>query len=908
MQKGNVNMALQVFCEYSENPIGVDTEKPCFSWIHRQSVAGYQKEYRIIVSKLSDINDMTKYVWDTGDVLSDDTLNIVYDGSKLETAAKYYYKVFTRDTKGVQTESKLANFTMGILDTELWRAEWVGIPGMNVPSTLCRGVFDIPQKVKKAYAFVLTPNYYVLSMNGQNVTDTVLNNTNTDPEHSLPYVMFDVTRHIILGENAVGIELGRGWPGLTLSLEGDGIGEHLFSFQMLLIYTDGSKEWHYSKSSEWKYTDQGPIVYDSIYHGETYDARKLPQDWNCPGFAISKSNLEWKTMVEFEPPKGKIFAQLLEPIRVVERIQPVAIHALDDGSFTIDMGQNFSGWARLKISGERGDKIVLSYGELVYADYRLNKVSLRRAQAVDTYILSGEGTEIYEPRFTYHGFRYVNVSGLKEPPKKGMITGCVVHSDVRRIGNFRCSNELLNQLYKNAMWTEVSNLHGIPTDCPQRDERLGWINDMTVRNECALYNYDLVKLYTKWMGDIRDAQGEKTGALADTAPYRRYGSRPCDPVAVTPALLPWNVYCFYHDMRIIEENYRMNQKWAAYLKRNSDNNIVRSSQMGDWAGPMAGTKAEAEGGIGGGAISTITPTILVATASWYQLNVILAETAYLLNRPDDERMYREDAQYIRKAFIKEFFNEDKMCFATNSQGSNTIALYMELVPEYAKEEVCKNLVKDIVQINKKHITTGNLCSRYILEVLFRYGYTDLAYDLMTQTSYPSWGYMVAMGATTMWERWEKVTDSESVLAGMASYNHPMNGAFAVCFHKYLAGIQCDVSRPGFKNVIIKPYFPKKLDRVRASIDTMRGTIASGWERLQDAITMDVKIPFNCSGKVYIPMKDGCSCEVLLNNEIILKEKQYWDTTHCRYGGTEANNVIFHIDAGEYRFISKSNLN
>ncbi len=846
---------MKVLCEYLDHAIGIDCARPRFSWRLRKQEKGKQKTYRVIVSRSCDLTKTEFYMWDSGEVISDQAFDILYSGKTLDSVSTYYYQVTIKDAEGNAYASDIKTLTTGLIDKSLWKAEWTGVPGMYVEAPVCRTHIRAERDFEKVYAFVLTPNYYVLTVNGERVTDTVLNNANTDPKKTVPYLMMDITDYLRKGENVVGLSLGKGWAGLRMTTAGEFESIYKFSMQIALIDAEGNKQWIYPDAADFEFLQNGPIVYDSIYHGEVYDARKEIPHWDCADHDKYEDDNEWHLMVEAEPEEGEICSQILEPIRCVETIRPIAVYPLADGSYTFDFGRNFAGWARLKVSGNKGDKVMLSYAEMEFEDHRINRLSVRAAKATDTYILKGAGEEIYEPDFTFHGFRYVNVQGLSKTPQEDTVTGRVIQSDIRKIASFECSEPLLNRLYQVVSWTEEANRHSIPTDCPQREERLGWTNDMSVRNECALYSYDLVKFYEKWMRDIRDTQKSVTGALADTAPRIVYGAVPMDPIAITPVNLPWNVYCFYGDKKILEDNYQMNVKWLSYLERNSDDGIVRYSHMGDWAGPAAGTCAKDEEGVGGGAVSTITPTILVATASIGYMYKLMAKTAQALGRTEDVKLFTRRAEATKKAFIKHFYHKEGKYFGKNSQGANTIALYTGMIPEEDKQEILNNLVKDIVEANDMHVTTGNLCSRYILEVLFQNGYTDIAYELLTQTTYPSWGYMISKGATTIWERWEDVTEPGSVVSEMASCNHPMYGAFAICFHKYLAGICPDEENPGFRKIKICPHIPKKLDSLKAEMDTNSGWVKVEWQKKGGSLELDVTIPFNCIGEIAVPVNE-----------------------------------------------------
>lgn len=880
---------MRVYCEYLKNPIGIDMVCPRFSWIVDENLSK-QKAYQVIVREKRGGN----VVWDSGVVESDETLNVAYAGIPLETAQTYQYTVKVYSSSGEVIEKEDNTFTMGIMESPVWKANWIGGPWMEVQAFWFRTAFEITKPVRTAFIYVISPNYYVLSVNGKHCGDAVLQNANTDPAKTLLYATYPVETHLRQGENVIGIELGNGWKALNLGRTNAGVGEHMFSLQLRVEYEDGACEWIHSNPDQWTYTKQGPVHENSIYQGEFYDAREELQGWNMPGFLMKESGVEWFDAVEFEPEEGEVRAQYLEPIRVVKTMKPVKIYEIADGSYTFDMGQNFAGWARLRVSGERGTEIKLVYSELEYEDHTVNQISLRHVRATDTYVLRGEGVEEYEPRFTFHGFRYVQVFGLSQKPDDDTLIGCVVRSDVEKIGEFSCDNELLNKFQSNICWTEESNLHSIPTDCPQRDERLGWTNDMTVRNECALYNYRLASLYTKWLGDIRDTQGKKTGAITDTAPFRVFGCRPADPVGASLVLLPWNMYLHYRDVRILEENYDAIKSFLGYLEKNTTDYIMRWATMGDWAAPIGDNDVNS---IGGGAVSLVTPPRMVATAFFYYECTLMEKIASVLGKQEDVNYYKILSSKIKEAFLKKYYNSVEKYVGSNSQGGNTIALYFNLIPEADRHYVLENLVKDIVETQKYHLTTGNLCSRYIIEVLLTSGYKDVAYKLLTQTTYPSWGYMIEKGATTVWERWEEIVSEDSCLSKMASYNHPMYGAVGVCFYKYFAGIDVDEEQPGFKNVIIRPVIPRELKYIEASVDTMRGLIKNKWRAGENDFEMNTYLPFNTTGKIYIPKTNG---NTVYNNIRVNGKDIYADgflvEKNCR---EEESYIIVFVEAGSY---------
>ncbi|MDD2956915.1 MAG: family 78 glycoside hydrolase catalytic domain [Lachnospiraceae bacterium] len=769
--------------------------------------------------------------------------------------------------------------------SDLWDQSWIGGAGLRSHSYLIRWPVTVKKKVKAAAAFAASPNYYRLYLDGRPVSDTRLNNAFTDPSKTLLYATYPLKccdfSACFLGEaqpfhtetdqeaHVLEIEIGNGWYARERAERGVSKGEHLAAVLMRIEYEDGETEWLHTSPENCCYTERAPRVRNDVYTGETYDARLEVPDRSesreklegrqkqeeDPASDLARKQVkglasgDWHRAFWLDPPGGVLRSQMVEPIRIVEELEPITIWTLEDDSYTVDFGQNFAGWIRLSAMGRTGDVITMRYGELLHEDGSINECSLNGISSIDTYIRKGEETETYEPEFTYHGFRYVQITGLRSRPEKAQIQGCVVCSSVDQIGEFQSDHELLNRYYRAMVWTEKSNLHGIPTDCPQRAERMGWLNDMTVRNESALYLFRLHQFYRKWLGDIRDTQGKITGAIADTAPFFRMGQKPADPVSSCYLMIPWNTYVFYGDKRILEENYEGCRRWVSYLDRHSENGILSYSPMGDWASPVRWCDPTS---IGAGSVSRMTPARLMATGFQYYNYCLLEKMAAVLERPEDAAVFREKGVQIRRAFLDVFYQKEEGFFAGNSQASNAFSLYLGMPESGEEQRVLENLLEDI-RGEEFHLTTGNLGSKYVLETLFQYGYVDEAFAILTQTTYPSWGYMLENGATTLWERWEKVDSYEGV-SKMASRNHPMAGAAGVCLTKYLAGIRPDEAHPGFIHSKIRPSIPKKLSRVSASLETVHGPIKSEWRKEStDTFYMKTVIPTGCSAWVDVPV-------------------------------------------------------
>jgi alpha-L-rhamnosidase len=638
---------------------------------------------------------------------------------------------------------------------------------------------------------------------------------------------------------------------------------------------------HVSTDAGWL-VGTGPILDNNIYGGETYDARLEIPGWDSPAALDAPS---WGGAVVTDAPSGRLVSQRIEPIRITDTLIPRQVTSLKPGITVFDLGQNIAGWARVHVKGPRGDRIVMRYAESLYEDGHVNQENLRRARATDTYLLKGDVEESWEPRFTYHGFRYVQVEGALEPK----IEGRVVRSDTPPRGAFECSHDLLNRVHKMVWWTEYTNQHSIPTDCPQRDERMGWLNDMAARTEQMLYNFDVTRFLPKWLEDIQDTQSPQ-GAITDTAPYR-WGNRPADPVSACYLLIPWQLYLHYDNLRPMEQHYLGLKSWVDYLTTRAEDNLLQYSYYGDWAPPL---QQGASGTIGDSAVSRHTPGALMSTGFYYYSARLLAQIAGVLGKTVDAKLYASLAQVIARAYHQAFWDEATGGYGSNNQACNALSLYMGLVPAEKQDRVLDNLLADI-ETHAGHLTTGNLCTKYLLEVLSDNGRADVAFRLATQDSYPSWGYMLANGATTCWERWEKMTGG-----GMNSHNHPMLSSIGSWFYKYLAGITVDPDGPGFAIFNIYPCIVGDLTFVRASLKTMRGPIEVAWERHADLLLLQIRVPPGSQAHVGIPkLIDPC---IIAEGDTIVWGHNAPTNAIAEVVFTNENNryIEFTLDSGYYQ--------
>jgi len=863
-----VRAPTNLLCEYVSNPIGIDAVLPRFSWVCNHSERGQlQSAYQILVaSKLANLNTEDGDKWDSGKVVSEESINVPYAGNSLESGKTYFWKIRVWDKNGkVSPWSKIASFEMGLLKSDDWEGKWIG------GDSLFHKEFTIDKDIARARVYISGLGYYELHINGNKVGDYILDPGWTDYKKRVLYSTYDITKYLKRDKNAIGIMLGNG-----RYIKEYGYALPKVILQMNLKFTDGTSKNIFTDNT-WE-TTQGPILSNDIYNGETYDARLEKISWDKPNY----NNSDWSKARIADVPGGKLVSQAsFPPIKVIKIIQPLRITSPKPNVYIYDFGQNFTGWVRLCVSGPRGTKINLRYAELLDEEGMINVIPNGKAKATDTYILKGEGEEIYEPCFTYHGFRYVEVTGFPDTPILENIEGRVVHSAVEPVGGFISSNLLINHIHKNILWGQLSNLMSIPTDCPQRNERMGWMGDAQLTAEEAIYNFDMAGFYTKWINDIREAQKED-GSVPDVVPSY-WNTYPADPAWGTACVvIPWYLYQYYGGKRILEENYSLIKNWVEFLSTKTKDYIVAYFKYGDWCPPAHVKPVD-------------TPGELTSTWYYYHDTLILSKIADVLKKSTDTEKYSRLADKIKEAFNKRFLKNDR--YASGSQTSNILPLFLDMVPEDKKEAVLKSLVDDIRISHSDHFNTGIVGTGYILDVLTKYGKADLAYKLITQTTYPGFGYMIREGATTVWERWEYLTGG-----GMNSHNHIMFGAVDTWFYKVLAGINIDSTEPGFQRIIIKPYIVGDLKYVSASIRSVRGIVSSSWVRKDDSLILNATLPVNSQAKVCIPRMGLDNVIVEESEKIIWKDNLFMESVPGITVGSEENDyVTFDVGSGSYSF-------
>ena len=723
-------------------------------------------------------------------------------------------------------------------------------------SPILRHEFDIAKPISRARAYVTGLGYYELRINGSKVGDRVLDPARTEFSKRVCYSTYDVTSMLKHGRNCAGAMLGRGWWNEAPR----------FLLQLVVDYADGSTQKIITDGS-WKWTS-GPVLENSLYNGEVFDARKEPMGWDKPGF-VDKS---WQSASVVKAPDVMLSAQMMQPIRVVETLSPRTITSPKPGVYVVDFGQNVSGWCRIKATAAAGARITMRYAELLYPDGTVNQENLRSARATDVYTTRGEGAETYEPRFTYHGFRYVQVEGYPGELKKDDIRSRLVCTDLAPRGSFACSNDLLNHIQHNAFWGERTNFHSIPTDCPQRDERQGWMGDAWMSSDAMYHNFDMAAAYINFLRDISDDEGAD-GAVPDTVPHV-WGSQPGDPMwsAAYPAIL-WETYLYTGDKRVLAQYFDGAKRSVDYLGRESQGGIVSRNIYGDWIAVQG------------------TPGDLISTGTYCWLAGLISDIAHALGAP-----YGDPRSDIAKAFNTRFFDSATGSYGNGSQFSNAFPLYLGIVPQDKKSVVVKNLISDIEK-RDNHLSTGFIGTPFMLDALAEQGHADVAYKIVSQDTYPGWGYMVKNGATTTWELWELKTGN-----GMNSHNHPALGFISSWFYQMLGGLNIDPAHPAWEHFTVKPYVLGDLKWAKASVDTLRGRVASEWRLTDKGIALTVNVPANSSASIYIPKLGKKDCLVREGKYTLWRDGEIVSGTQgIRAGCDQGDWIRFDVTAGQYSF-------
>lgn len=883
-------------CEYRTNPLGIDVLQPRFSWqMQTDRQDARQTAYRIVGT--SD-EAQRQLIWDSGKVESDKSTQVVYEGPQLVSRQRVYWKVSVWDETGVMNESEIAWFEMGLLKSTDWQAQWIGTNlsgGVRsmIPVPYLRKAFALDQAITSARLSITALGVFECSINGQPVGVDIFAPGWTDYTHRVQYLTYDVTDLLQSGENTIGAILGDGWAVGYIGWLGrqNYVDRPQLLAQLEITLSNGTTKTILSDGS-WQY-QFGAITHSDFIMGEAYDARKELVCWNTPDADTSN----WMSVETFSHPDMTLMAQTGPTVQAIQELAPIA-DPIDRGGmgrkrWLFDVGQNMVGRLRFKGTAPAGTTIIFRFAEILDEDGAPYITNLRSAHATDYYTFKGDGQEMWESKFTFHGFRYVEIEGYQGDVSRDTITGIVLHSAMEQTGTFECSDPLLNQLQSNILWGQKGNFLDLPTDCPQRDERLGWAGDIQVFAETAAFNMDIAGFMTRWAINVRDAQNAD-GSVPAVVPYATDVPADGGPAWADAVIIcPWTIYIHYGDQRILEENYESMARFMDFLVENSPGCIRCAPDFEGW--PGFGDWLS---------INASTPRDLIGTAFLAYDASLMAKIASILDKPDDAERYQQLFEDTKQAFLnrylvgspvplvhytasperREMDEADRLSrgnlqavdygeitsqvfnteLFTPTQTAYVLALHFDLLPDELRSIAADELVADIER-RGVHLSTGFVGSPYLNHVLSQNGRLDTAYHLLNQKTWPSWLYAVTQGATTIWERWDGWTEDNGFQTPeMNSFNHYAYGAIGAWMYTTIAGINSDPSQPGYKHIILNPQPDGGLDYAHATLDTLYGEIVSDWKLDDETFTYRIVVPPNTTASVNLPFAG----DVYLNGESV----------------------------------------
>ncbi|SCD21045.1 putative alpha-rhamnosidase [Proteiniphilum saccharofermentans] len=839
--------------EMQENPQGVSTSTPRFSWqITSVKPDLRQEAYQIqVAGSEQDLEKGNNLLWDSGIVADAESILIPYTGETLSPREVYYWRVKVTTNQGETAWSKINHWSMALPDIAGWQAKWIGENALSNPGETDKGntrlaarylrkPFDSKQKVKRAVLYISGQGAYQAYINGKRVSDDVLAPTVSWYPEKVYYNVYDVTSLIQRDSNLLGVKLGNGrYFGMRESPT-QVFGLPRLLAQLEIEYSDGSTDVIVSDES-WKVTSRGPIIANNEFDGEEYDARMELPGWD----KISYDDTTWKQVDIMSAPGGTLTAQPNPNIRVQEELTPVAITKLTDGKFILDMGQNMVGWIKInRLNGKKDQPVTMRFAEMLNPDGTLYMANLRSAKVTDIYTPSKDGDFSWEPSFVFHGFRFVEISGLDYQPELSDFTGRVIYDQMETTGQFETSDETINQIFKNAYWGIRGNYRGMPTDCPQRDERQGWLGDRATGCFGEAFVFDNALLYSKWLQDIEDSQSPE-GSISVVSP--RYWTIFNDDVT-WPAAYFYGakmLWLQFGDTEPVKRHYPSMKRYLERIQQVSmQDYILTKDTYGDWCMPP-----ESQELIHSKDPSRKTAGAVLSTTVYYSLLNLMTEFAQLTGNTKDIAGYQELASKIKEAYNARFFNTDSALYDNNTVTANILSLRLGLVPEGYEQKVFDNIVRKTEVDFNGHVSTGVLGIQHLMRGLTEQGNVDLAYRIVTNRTYPSWGYMIENGATTIWELW----NGDTADPAMNSANHVMLlGDLLIWFYEDLAGIKNHPESTAYKKLLMEPKFPEGLSHVKASYKSVYGEIKSEWKKENGTFHWNITIPGNSSAIIRLP--------------------------------------------------------
>ncbi|MBW8325599.1 MAG: glycoside hydrolase family 78 protein [Prolixibacteraceae bacterium] len=859
-------------CEYLLNPIGLDSPSPRLHWQMLDNREGaLQTAYQIIVGTDSvQVAAGKGNNWDSGKILGANRL-VSYQGKALLPFTKYYWSVILWDKDQQKSApAKIASFETGMMQISNWKGEWIS-DSKDIalkPAPYFRKQFQPSGKVKSARIYMAAAGLYELSINGQRVGDHRLDPMYTRFDRRTLYVTYDVTSLVDAKEVALGVLLGNGWynhqsTAVWYFHEAPWRDRPKFCLDLRITYEDGREE-VVSSGTDWK-TSLSPIIFNSIYTAEHHDARLSQPGWDKAGFDDSK----WKNVIPVNAPSQNIVAQQLHPIRFVEEISPVSVNKMTELKAVYNLGRNIAGISRISVKGERGTTIRLKHAEMIFKDGNVNMSNIdvhyrptddKDPFQTDIYTLSGDGVETFWPHFNYKGFQYIEVTSDR-PVEIQSLTGVFMHSDVPTVGQVSSSNETLNKIWKATNVSYLSNLYGYPTDCPQR-EKNGWTGDAHIASETGLYNFDGITVYEKWLADHRDEQ-QPNGVLPNIIPTSGWGYTWANGPdwTSTIAIIPWNIYQFYGDSKLLADTYDNLKRYVDHITDVSPSGLTDWG-LGDWV-----------------PVKSVTPKELTSSIYYFVDADILAKAARLFGKEDDHRRYSALVTKIVSAINTKYLNRETGMYGTGLQTELSAPLFWGIVPENLKAKVAENLAKRVIADNK-HLDVGLLGTKTILNALSENGYADLAYEVAAQETFPSWGWWIVNGATSLYENWP-IDATRDI-----SLNHIMFGEIGAWYYKALGGLKPDQKNPGFGNVLLEPHFVKGLNSFQVSHAGPYGEIQSSWKREGKKVVYRVVIPANSTATLKLS-----GSKISQNGKVVYTQPKSGNTGY-----------LANLAAGTYEFV------